>query len=94
MATANGTPTTSWGLVQNASVAMKGSVSCQYTNIEIAITNTASAPSASIEGHFVAARHTEPVELQAGSRLWWRIAPMNAGTPDAAPTGVYTLTNT
>ena len=91
MATANGTPTDAWTLVKNASAAAKGGVSCQYVNIEIAITATATAPSADLEGHFIPARHTEPVTLKAGNRLWWRIAPMKAGTDDADPVGVYTI---
>lgn len=69
MPTANGTPTDAWTLVVNATAASKGGVSCQYTNIEIAITNTATAPSATFEGHFVNARHTEPVTLKTGNRL-------------------------
>ena len=91
MATGNGTPTDAWTLVATASVASKGGVSCQYTNIEIAITDTATAPPASLEGHFVGARKTEPVELSVNARLWWRIAPMRAGTSDGEPVGVYTI---
>ena len=91
MATGNGTPTDAWTLVHTASAASKGGVSCQYTDIEIAITDTATAPPASLEGHFVHARKTEPVELSANARLWWRIAPMRAGTDDAAPVGVHTI---
>ena len=91
MATANGTPTDAWSLVKHATVAAKGGVSCQYTDIEIVITATATAPAASLEGHFVHARHTEPVTLKAGNRLWWRIAPKRGGTADGSPVGVYTI---
>ena len=93
MPTQNGTPTDAWTLVKNASVAAKGTVSCQYTDIEIAITTTATAPPATLEGHPVLARHTEPVTLKAGDRLWWRILPNRAGTADGAPVGVHTIEN-
>ena len=61
MATANGTPTDAWSLVITATAAMEGGVSCQYVDIEIATTPNATAPAATIEGHYVPARHTEPV---------------------------------
>ena len=93
MATQNGIPGNTWTLVINAAVAMKGGVSCQYTDIEIATTDNATAPAESIEGHFVHARKTEPVELSAGARLWWRNAPKRSGTSDGTPVGVYTLSN-
>ena len=66
-------------------------MSCQYADIEIATTSGATAPAATIEGHFIKARHTEPVTLSAGHRLWWRIAPMRGGTTDGVPVGVYTI---
>ena len=91
MPTANGTPTDAWTLVKNASAAAKGGVSCQYVDIEIAINSSSTAPAATLEGHFVKARHTEPVTLKAGNRLWWRIAPMRGGTSDGAPVGVHTI---
>ena len=91
MATANGTPTDAWSLVKHVTSAEKGGVSCRYTDIEIAVTETATAPAATLEGHFVKKRHTEPVELSAGARLWWRIAPMNAATSEGGPVGIYTI---
>ena len=91
MATANGTPTSVWTLVKNATAKSEGSVSCQYVDLEYAITETATAPAASLEGHYVPARHTEPVDLKAGNRLWWRIAPARSGTTDGVPVGIYTI---
>ena len=93
MPTQNGTPTDSWSLVTTGGTnGSKGGVSCQYADIEIATTSGATAPAASTEGHPVLARKTEPVELSANHRLWWRLLPnTRAGTSDGAPVGVYTI---
>ena len=93
MATENITPKNNWTLAKHATVAMRGSVSCQYDNLEYAITSTATAPAATLEGHFVAQRHTEPVTLSAGARLWTRLAPNRSSTTGGEPVGVLTLEN-
>ena len=92
MPTANGTPTGAWTLAKAVTAASRGSVSCQFANIEIAITNSATAPAATFEGHPVAMGHTEPVTMKANDRLWWRLLPnTRAGTSEGAPVGVHTI---
>ena len=88
MATANGTPTDAWSQALQASADSSGSVSCRWTDLEIAITTSSTAPAADFEGHFVPARHSEPVTLKANARLWWRIAPT---AQPGSPTGIYTI---
>ena len=88
MPTANGTPTDAWTLVKNASVAAKGGVTSQFADIEIATTNSATAPAASFKGHPVFRGRTEPVTLKVNDRLWWRLLDPGAS---GDPVGVYTI---
>ena len=92
MATANFTPTHAWGQILQASADMEGGVSCRWADMEIATNRSATAPAESVEGHFVPRRHTEPVKLKSGDRLWGRIAnTVDDGTSDAPATGVHTF---